>query len=52
MYFPLNGSKHYLDIIDDYTKSWVHFLKHKNDNLETLARFCKRVENKKKFKIN
>lgn len=52
MYFPLNSSKYYLAIIDYYTKSCVHFSKHKNDNLETLARFYKRVENKKNLKIN
>ena len=52
-YISLNGSRYCFVIVDDYTRyTWVFFLKHKDQTLDTLIAFCNRVENEKAHKIN
>ncbi|MCQ7222063.1 DDE-type integrase/transposase/recombinase [Salmonella enterica] len=49
----LDGNKYCLVIVDDFSRyTWVYFMRHKDDTLEIIVGFSKRVENERNLKIN
>jgi hypothetical protein len=51
-YHSIDGSKHDLVIVDDYSRfTWVFFLRDKSKTQETIKRFLKRPQNEFELKV-